>query len=76
MSLSDCTGSYFDDPTQPQLQNANLKAAAAAEVHRDAWSTQGTRRCSGLIRAALLSEGPQSTASRLIVCADPFSPTL
>ena len=33
MSLSDCTGPHFDDPTQPRLQNATLNGAAAAEVH-------------------------------------------
>jgi hypothetical protein len=44
-----------------------VKAAAAAEVHKAAWSTQGkTRGRTGLIRAALLSQGPQSLASRLI----------
>jgi TolB-like protein len=34
--------------------------AAAAEVHRAAWSTQGAMRSTGLIRATLLSVGLQS----------------
>ena len=37
----------------------------AAEVHRAAWSTQGTREHTGFIRATPLSEGPQSVPSSL-----------
>jgi hypothetical protein len=54
-----CTAFGFPPQGQPTvlegltdpLQMFDLKAAAAAEVHRAACSTQGTRGCTGLTRA-------------------------
>ena len=60
----------------PNFKLLDLKAAAAAEVHRAACSPQGTRGYTGLIRATPLSEGLQSPASRLIARPERSTPIL